>query len=429
LSGYSARTDVAIVGAGFTGLAAATELRAAGIDCLLFEARDRVGGRVEAGTNGLGETIDLGGQFICDDMPEILALARKHRKTLVQSYVKGDEIVFPAPHDTDGLHARVMALRDRLDTVDPDSFAGASLSVAAWANAQPDDRDARDGFLSMIEGLWCQPPDAVPLWYLIENDRRITNEVSELQIFLRETIHSLAVDLARPLGDAVRLCEPAGRIEHGPAGITVHTNLGRTTSRKLIIAVPPVMAGRIAFDPPLPAPVSEALGAWRSGSVIKVFIRYSEPFWRRRGLSGTVFFLDPHGLYACDASHDENHAALVVFIGGNLATAWAVLGEPGIRQKILAKLHAALGPDAADPLDITLRNWSHDAWSGGAYSDIIIDPNARNAEAILRQGLSGIAFASSELSPSFPGYIEGALVAGRAAAARIVESLGAPPSR
>ena len=60
----------------------------------------------------------------------------------------------------------------------------------------------------MIEGLWCQAPDDMPLWYLIGNDRRITNEVPELQYFLRETIHSLAVDLATPLGDAVRLAEP-----------------------------------------------------------------------------------------------------------------------------------------------------------------------------------------------------------------------------
>ena len=73
----------------------------------------------------------------------------------------------------------------------------------------------------MIEGLWCQPPDDVPLWYLIGNDRRITNEVPELQYFLKETIHSLAVDLARPLGDAVRLSEPVERIVQDAGGVSV----------------------------------------------------------------------------------------------------------------------------------------------------------------------------------------------------------------
>ncbi|TIV34413.1 MAG: FAD-dependent oxidoreductase, partial [Mesorhizobium sp.] len=62
------RTDVVIVGAGFTGLCAALELNRAGIDFLVLEARDRVGGRVEAVRNGLGELIDSGGQFLCQDM-------------------------------------------------------------------------------------------------------------------------------------------------------------------------------------------------------------------------------------------------------------------------------------------------------------------------------------------------------------------------
>ena len=83
--------DVIVVGAGFCGLTAANELKAAGIDVPVLEARDRVGGRVEAQTNGLGETVDTGGQFICDDMPEVMALAKKHGKTLVREQcVDGD---------------------------------------------------------------------------------------------------------------------------------------------------------------------------------------------------------------------------------------------------------------------------------------------------------------------------------------------------
>jgi monoamine oxidase len=44
---------------------------------------------------------------------------------------------------------------------------------------------------------------------------------------------------------------------------------------------------------------------------------------------------------------------------------------------------------------------------------------------VLCAGLPGITFASSELSPSYPGYIEGAIVAGRAAAARVVVAMSA----
>ena len=83
------RTGVVIVGAGFTGLSAALELNKADIDFLLLEARDRVGGRVEATLNGLGERIDSGGQFLCEDMPELMALLQARGKTLVEAHIEG----------------------------------------------------------------------------------------------------------------------------------------------------------------------------------------------------------------------------------------------------------------------------------------------------------------------------------------------------
>ncbi|RUZ83163.1 FAD-dependent oxidoreductase, partial [Mesorhizobium sp. M7A.F.Ca.US.003.02.2.1] len=89
------RTDVVIVGAGFTGLSAALEMKKAGIDFILLEARDRVGGRVESRLNGLGERIDSGGQFLCEDMPELMAMVEARGKTLVETHVDGDFITQP----------------------------------------------------------------------------------------------------------------------------------------------------------------------------------------------------------------------------------------------------------------------------------------------------------------------------------------------
>lgn len=89
------RTDVVIVGAGFTGLSAAHELKNAGVDFVVLEARSRVGGRVEAKHNGLGERVDSGGQFLCQDMPELMALVGARGQTLVETYVDGEFIAQP----------------------------------------------------------------------------------------------------------------------------------------------------------------------------------------------------------------------------------------------------------------------------------------------------------------------------------------------
>jgi len=79
----------------------------------------------------------------------------------------------------------------------------------------------------------------------------------------------------------------------------------------------------------------------------------------------------------------------------------------------------ALGEEAGRPSEIELRDWVDDAWTGGAYSDVIIDLHSADAEDILRQGLPNLQFASSELALSFPGYIEGAIAAGKQIAQKL----------
>ena len=89
----------------------------------------------------------------------------------------------------------------------------------------------------------------------------------------------------------------------------------------------------------------------------------------------------------------------------------------------LTEGHDAARTEAAAPFDMLARDWTEDPWSGGGYSDIIMDPDGRDAERLLRRGCGPIRFASSELSPSFPAYVEGALVMGRIAAAEAAEAL------
>jgi monoamine oxidase len=416
---------VIVVGAGFCGLAAASALDEAGINVIVLEARDRVGGRVEARTNGLGEIVDAGGQFICEDMPEVMRLARVNGKTLVETDFEGDFVVQPGMPLLEAERASAGAdrLRERMNRLSPDDPSLAGLSVADWLALQEAPDDAQAAFRAMVEGLWCLGIDRLPMWYLIDNDRRITNEVGELQYSLGETLHSLADDLARDLGGRVRLSAPVTRIELSAGGAIVHTAAGRFGADAVLIAVPPVMASRIEHAPALPNDVERALAAWESGFAVKVFARYERAFWRDHGRSGMVMWREPSGLFAIDASPDESRPALVLFIGGPLAVDWSVRGEDAVREEAAARLTAALGPPAGDMLDMTVRDWTGDRWSGGAYSDLIVDMDARDAEAVLKDAAPPIFFASSELSPSFPGYVEGAIVAGRQAATRIAAFL------
>ncbi|TIT17183.1 MAG: flavin monoamine oxidase family protein, partial [Mesorhizobium sp.] len=106
---------------------------------------------------GLGERVDSGGQFLCEDMPELMALVEARGKTLVETYVKGEFITQPrmSAQQADRAYLGSMAIRDRMNAIAPDEPDIAGLTVAVWLDRQPDPDQAKAAFRSMIEGLWC----------------------------------------------------------------------------------------------------------------------------------------------------------------------------------------------------------------------------------------------------------------------------------
>jgi monoamine oxidase len=188
-------------------------------------------------------------------MPEVMALARAYGKTFVETYIEGEFVTNPSmpAEEAERTYQVAMAIRERMNKIEPDDPSIAGLTVAAWLERQKDTADAKAAFRSMIEGLWCLALDKLPLWYLIDNDRRITNEVPELQYFLRETMQSLAEDLAGDLGDRLRLNEPVIRIERRPSGVRVVSSSGAIEAREVLVALPPVMANKLDLRPALPA--------------------------------------------------------------------------------------------------------------------------------------------------------------------------------
>ena len=416
--------DVIIIGAGFTGLVAASELMKAGLDVLLLEARSRVGGKVESTILANGRRVDTGGQFFCRDMPQLMALVETHGTIPVMAYADGKTVFRPPVSPAEGLDLwhRVDALRERMLAADPGDPELAGLTVAAWVARQDVPANVAQGFLRLVKGLWCRSPDEISFTYLASNDRRITNTHSELEMFLAETMHWLAERFAADLDHRLRLNACVTQVDHSPDGVTVKVDQERLSARKLILALPPTMTRRLSFSPALPAPLNRALAAWGAGDAIKVHVTYVRPFWRAQALSGSVLWQEPQGLYACDASHGE-HAGLVVFIGGPLAADWHGRSHEELQAFILGLLADAFGPEAGHPQEVHIRDWVADPWSGGAYSDVIVDLDAADAEELLNRGAPPVYFASSELSPSFPGYIEGAIVAGQQVAGRVFSNI------
>src|ERR1700736_2744414 len=69
--------DVIVVGAGMAGLSAASELRALGLDVLVLEARNRVGGRVDTDYEFAPHPIERGAEFVHGENVVTWELIRK----------------------------------------------------------------------------------------------------------------------------------------------------------------------------------------------------------------------------------------------------------------------------------------------------------------------------------------------------------------
>jgi len=203
----------------------------------------------------------------------------------------------------------------------------------------------------------------------------------------------------------------------GPAGaVSVHAD-------EVLLAVPPAAAQHLQFEPPLPDELAEVVAAYRPGDVFKFLVRYERPFWRRDDLGHTRRFLHPIGLYCAEAGPAEDRPTIVGFVGGRGAYQLHDLSADERRALVLDRLVEGYGPEAATPVSFLERDWRQDRWGAGGYCNEIVDarqaPPHVDAIGLLRAGVPGVSFTSTELAEAFPGYIEGALRAGRAAAEAI----------
>jgi monoamine oxidase len=85
------RAEAVVVGAGFAGLSAARHLAAAGVDVVVLEARDRVGGRILNKDLGNGEIVEAGGQYIGPTQDRMAALAQELEVDTYPTYADGDD--------------------------------------------------------------------------------------------------------------------------------------------------------------------------------------------------------------------------------------------------------------------------------------------------------------------------------------------------
>jgi monoamine oxidase len=215
-------------------------------------------------------------------------------------------------------------------------------------------------------------------------------------------------------------------IEQDPHnGCLVITRDGRKfRSERVISTIPSVFLNQIAFSPSLSADKIWLSAHSTLGFYAKVFLIYSEPWWRKLGLCGLAQGFNGPVALTRDASSDEDGLfALVCFVVGNRGQEWAQQDEPDRLAEVIAHVDRIYGVKIPRPLETREQIWNEEEFSQGAPCPIVPASCLRSLGQDQWRPEGFIHFAGTETSSVWKGYMEGALYAGGRAAREVIEIL------
>ncbi|APX95340.1 flavin monoamine oxidase family protein [Natronorubrum daqingense] len=447
------RADVGVVGAGLAGLVAARELTAGGLDAVVLEARDRVGGRTASKSLSTGGTIDLGAEWIGSEHARVLELVDEFDLELCEQYRSGvDRVavtgeVFEheerfralAPESTAELRdafERVETLRRDVPLEAPQEAAEADrwdgTTLESWKREVLATDAARETFDAFVRAEFAVEPTQLSLLSFVSavdaggGLETVTDSGGVTQEYrLAGSTQQLSQGLAETLGDALRLSEPVRRIDRRGDDVTLETSDGSYVVSNAVVAVPPPLIERIEHDPPLPARRRGLLQRMPMGAVIKCVAAYEEPFWREAGYSGSVLATDGVVSEIADATlPDGDRGLLIAFVAGGNALEWSERPASERRERVLEECARYLGSRAVDPLEYVDEAWSTTRWSTGGYNAVMAPGTVTTCGGALREPVDGVHWAGSETALEGRGFMEGAIRSGERVANEILEGLG-----
>src|SRR5436305_8355448 len=265
--------------------------------------------------------------------------------------------------------------------------------------------------LTVLEGLAAGPESEMP------NKDRFVGGAQQISIRAAQRLGRGRVFL----GAAVR------SIKHSGAKAVLQTDAGQFEAQHVIVAIPPPLAARISYDPPMPALRDGWTQRVAQGSVIKCQAFYSKPFWREQGLSGhAVSDRDPMFLVFDNGPPPprDRPGILLGFTTPGATRRLGRLSASARRRFVLEGFARLFGPQAGSPIDYVEGNWSAERWSRGCFSGIAA-PGAWIGFGRARKAPVGrIHWAATESADRWGGFMDGAVRAGEAAADEVLAHAG-----
>ncbi len=446
---------VIVVRAGLAGLTAALDLVEAGWDVVVLEARNRVGGRVhtvrgEAFSGGLHA--EAGGESIDADHRDLLAMLDRFdlrtedrppnkildgltswqgRRQTTAEFAAGRDGRVGA--DYERYYAALEELAPEIDPQHPDEFEQATeldeQSLADFVDALDLIPEARFLVDTDNRGEFNAEAADVSLLFVAQQ-WAVGGDIADEDVEAMRVAGGndrLPQAMAEELGDIVVLEAPVTKVTHDRNGVTVTAGGATYDGAWLVLACPFVPLRAVAFDPPLPRAVDDAIRGLELGQAAKVTIQYDERGWADDETGATSGFTVtdlPFGIAwsPTDSYGDEDGPGLLTaFITGDGAQAAAAQTDAeriAAVQDQFAEVYPQLaGQETSHRSTIA---WTKERYTGGGYA--VPHPGQMAAFwPVIRSGTGRIRFAG-EHTETLAGYMESAVRSGH----RIAKQLGQP---
>jgi monoamine oxidase len=404
-------TQVAIIGGGAAGVAAGRRLGMAAIDCLVIEARGRLGGRAYSIKDQTGNALDVGcGWLHSADRNPWVKIAEAQGKTIDKSMPPWARrplpVGFPA-EDQEQFDATQKAFFARLGEAakGPDGPASAHLEPnGRWNNLI----NAMATYISGAELDRLSVQDFENYggnkvnWRIVEG--------------YGATIAAYGAELR------VTLECPVLQIDHAGTRLKIETAKGVITADQAIVTLPTSMLGdkEFLFSPALPEKTEAARGLplglddklFLSLENAEEFEKDTRIFGNTDGEKIAMYHMRPFG-----------RPQIEVYFGGRNAWDLEAGGDAAFLDFARADLSRLLGSAFARRVNmIGLHRWGADPFARGAYSYALPGKTACRAQLAAavddRLFFAGEACSKNDFSTAQGGYITGVAAAEQAIAVR-----------
>ncbi len=445
--GYNA--DVVVIGAGISGLVATWRLIREGVDAVLLEARDRVGGRANSGTFN-GESYDLGARWISPHAKQFRQLAHELGIQLTPQYIQGESMIrinrrdirfrnrvpWLAPNvqiDYQRIIAKLNKLSHQLQLQTIKSAQAIKdydqFSFGAWLQKQSSSNTTRNLFRLLTHIHFMAEPSEISFVYVL--DQIQAYQRAEFIFSLRPAvdqdripggIHRITERLAQQLRPQLNVDTPVLAMRQDEESVSVYSRGSSFRARYAIVAAPPAVAAQIYYEPALPSNRDALNQRVVMGRAINAVLCYDYPFWRENQKSGFIMSDDgPASLIHDVSPTGSTEGALACVIIGDNASHWSAQPRSERLKALVTQLTSWFGNEALSYRGMIERDWNNERWSRGTVG--FMPPGSASFVHSISTPIGRIHWASSETATHWSGSIEGAIEAGERTAAEVITQL------